>query len=644
MKKYFLFGLTVALLAILLPYPSFAAKVSVKNVLITTVDPSKQKCTLVPTPNNNPNNEVEVDDNIAHQPLVEYATIHGNIYYSCPVESFNKIIEASNDLNFIQKTGILIINFLLGILDILSEFLLDFFGKLVLSMIKQSSFINHTIVKNGWPFIQGVANLGFIFVLLYIALATTLRMESVGTSIQRLLPKLLIGALLVNFSLVVGGLLIDTSRVIMAAEIRLMGGAELTADNFTGKLLKSSHLIESQIASWKSQTPTLQRSFWVTVLRLAQGSLFRVLMALAFGVVALNLFVRYIALLVLLIFSPIPYLTFVLPKTQWVADQWWGHFLKWVFYGPIVLFFLVIITQIQNIEVNVGTTTTATGFDSSAFKEFVRFLIVISLFFVANHFGKKVAGIGSDAVMSFAKKNPRTAIFAGMAASGGLLPALGFLAKSGAVSYAASAAANSGRDFYRDTASNIKKRARATELFGKDTLLSKGAKILAGPARDKEGNRKLGEDNSFGSWAADQFPWSTSTEGKAAIKAVVDLKIAKVDLPNWSSKESVDKYDAEVKDKITPEQIKKLQESSDISPSKLMKKATANALPKDLVNLIMQHGTNEQRIALVTHKEVVKKMSDGIKGGVAIGAIGKDDKSGAIKKKMDSRLQALDKD
>jgi len=54
--------------------------------------------------------------------------------------------------------------------------------------------------------------MSFILILLIIAFATILRQESYS---KKLLPKLLIMAVLINFSRTIFGLLIDFSQVIM---------------------------------------------------------------------------------------------------------------------------------------------------------------------------------------------------------------------------------------------------------------------------------------------------------------------------------------------------------------------------------------------------------------------------------------------
>jgi len=104
---------------------------------------------------------------------------------------------------------------LLFISDFVSTILSTFFGLIIyleaqiidyLLSSNNFSFINAPIVKIGWTLTRDLANMLFILILLIIAFATVLRMESYG--MKRLLPKLIMVAILINFSLVFAGFVI----------------------------------------------------------------------------------------------------------------------------------------------------------------------------------------------------------------------------------------------------------------------------------------------------------------------------------------------------------------------------------------------------------------------------------------------------
>ncbi|MEO6077213.1 MAG: hypothetical protein ABIP54_00310, partial [Candidatus Andersenbacteria bacterium] len=345
--------------------------------------------------------------------------------YSCTNEAFSNIIVKIGAIDTLGSWIIWAYSWFTGFVVMLFSWLLTWFGSMLTSMIGQGQFISSSLVQGAWPFVQGIANLGFIIALLYIAFATTLRLEN--ASLQRLLPKLLIAALLVNFSLIIGGLLIDVSRIVMATEMNMMSGGKVTPDNVTAKLLERSNLVNVQLYSIR--TSASSNAFGSIMMRMTQEMFFIILITVAFGIIAINMFVRYVALLILLIISPLAYLALALPQTANYAKTWWGMFIKWVAYGPIVLFFLLIIINIQNVDIALPQNATNQGDDwKPYFDSIVHFVMIVALFFVANYLGKKSAGIGSDVAMGFAnktgawaRKNPKKAlIFGGAALGGGL--------------------------------------------------------------------------------------------------------------------------------------------------------------------------------------------------------------------------------
>ena len=67
------------------------------------------------------------------------------------------------------------------------------------------------MIKDGWTMVRDLFNLVFIFILLYAAIATILQYGNMD--IKKILPGLIVAALLVNFSLMISKVVIDASHV-----------------------------------------------------------------------------------------------------------------------------------------------------------------------------------------------------------------------------------------------------------------------------------------------------------------------------------------------------------------------------------------------------------------------------------------------
>src|SRR3989344_19578 len=71
---------------------------------------------------------------------------------------------------------------------------------------------DNAAVRVGWGISRDLANLGFVLAIIFIAFLTILR--SAGYDTKQMLTRLIVAALLVNFSLVIAGAFIDFAGVI----------------------------------------------------------------------------------------------------------------------------------------------------------------------------------------------------------------------------------------------------------------------------------------------------------------------------------------------------------------------------------------------------------------------------------------------
>src|SRR3989338_1928359 len=69
----------------------------------------------------------------------------------------------------------------------------------------------NTMIKDGWVMVRDLLNLVFIFILLYAAISTILQYGNMD--IKKILPSLIIAALLINFSMLITKMVIDASHI-----------------------------------------------------------------------------------------------------------------------------------------------------------------------------------------------------------------------------------------------------------------------------------------------------------------------------------------------------------------------------------------------------------------------------------------------
>jgi len=224
-----------------------------------------------------------------------------------------------------------VLNLIAGILLILASF----FMKLAIWMLAfiielggYNGFIDSSAVEVGWVMVRDIANMFFVVILLVIAFGTILGIEQYEW--KKLLIKFMLAAILVNFSRVICGLIIDASQVVM---LTFINGVAATAG---GNLINMFNW--NDIQSLSENTSGIEPN---NVFMAAVGGLIFAAMGMAvIAVYLIILLARLVVLWVLIVLSPLAFVLSVIPQTQKYAQQWWLKFGGQVIIGPVLAFFL----------------------------------------------------------------------------------------------------------------------------------------------------------------------------------------------------------------------------------------------------------------------------------------------------------------
>ena len=223
-------------------------------------------------------------------------------------------------------------NFLLWIASIIGKLLVVLIDILI-GIVQYNDFVRSAAVSQGWVVVRDLCNMFFVAVLLIIAFGTILRIESY--KYQRLLPQLIIMAVLINFSKLIAGFLIDVSQVVLLTFVNAF--KDTASGNFVnvfqlkemlGFIDPSAPEKTQNIDNWQKIGLPL---FAIALLIVA----FLVMLAMIIVFIA-----RIIFLWILIVLSPLAYLLSVVPMGKQYASRWWSTFGKWVTTGPILAFFI----------------------------------------------------------------------------------------------------------------------------------------------------------------------------------------------------------------------------------------------------------------------------------------------------------------
>lgn len=207
---------------------------------------------------------------------------------------------------------------------------------------------NLVVIIDLWKIVRDFANMLFILVFIIMALGTVFDIGSLGipglgggVDVKSLIAKFVIAALLINFSLVIGGIIIDAANVVNDVFLAAIGdfstriGSALnpsaTLLGITPQELQGVGLRTSAIPSDPGMTHIVKM---ISSIILGMIILFSLLVAVVFCILRIPI------LAILLVFSPLAWIGGILPSTQKINKDWWSQFIGWNVFLPVFLFFL----------------------------------------------------------------------------------------------------------------------------------------------------------------------------------------------------------------------------------------------------------------------------------------------------------------
>lgn len=258
-------------------------------------------------------------------------------------------------------------------------------------------------VQTGWTTMRDLTNMLFILVMLGIALDYIL-FNSVG--VKRALPRLLLVALLVNFSLPIAGVVIDFANVFTAFFMQQAGGAQFT-ETMASKL-GLANIFDIKFAASFSQQGVVGTIAGAENGALATTifSIFYILGTLfVFLALAAMFFIRYFYLSVLLIVLPLVLVASILPQFGSHYRKWVDKFISWTMFAPAASFFLYL--SMVFLDQQIGAfkgITGSSGWLASLGAQITTFIfawmLMVTSLFTANKMG--IAG-ASTAIATWSK-------------------------------------------------------------------------------------------------------------------------------------------------------------------------------------------------------------------------------------------------
>src|SRR3989304_6874715 len=212
----------------------------------------------------------------------------------------------------------------------------------------------NNFIKEAWKYVLALLNAVVVLGLIFIALANMLRINVETYEIRRMLPAIIIGVILANFSYLICRVMVDFTQVLADFFIKGVTGQDLLV------VFGFADLAPGDTAPTVGTMLKVLMAFNIgggVITGVATGGLGGALFIiggafLIIGVpfllilfIGLLLAVRIYMIWALVILSPIAFFgLFFTPITKFTWQTWWSMFVRWIFFAPFSFVFIKLAT------------------------------------------------------------------------------------------------------------------------------------------------------------------------------------------------------------------------------------------------------------------------------------------------------------
>lgn len=304
---------------------------------------------------------------------------------------------------------------------------------LVAAMTLSSGMYQSTFIQTIWVVVRDLANIFFILILLYAAMQIILDLGH-GSS-KKIVASVILIALLVNFSLFFTKVVIDSSNI---AALIFYNRIDTTNTNYNpirsdtgekdmaGALVskfKINNFFSGDLIKDLKKDPLVKiadedkLSPYMTMGMMMVYGLVAYALCYSFFMVAMALFGRMLNLMMLMIISPVAFVTKSIPslskKENMGFDSWLANLLQTAFMATIFMFILYMVATILKAEIfNVGINPNNQGAAATLVKLFMPAILIAALLLKGVKYSMSASGQFTGMVM-------KGAGFAGGAVLGG---------------------------------------------------------------------------------------------------------------------------------------------------------------------------------------------------------------------------------
>ena len=205
---------------------------------------------------------------------------------------------------------------------------------------------NTSTMYQAWSFFRNIGNILFVIALLFVIFSQVTGIGIDNYGIKRILPKLIVTAIIVNFSYIICGLLVDLSNIIGNSIKNIFESVEFTAGDKPSDGLGPVGIITFLVTAI-SAGAAAGAGITVAGSIIGAGGLLTILVPiltfLASAVIAgffamLMLGVRQALVIIMIVISPVAFVLYAIPNTNPIFKKWFTLFRGLLMLYPVYCF------------------------------------------------------------------------------------------------------------------------------------------------------------------------------------------------------------------------------------------------------------------------------------------------------------------
>lgn len=255
-------------------------------------------------------------------------------------------------------------------------------------------------IDSAWTVLRDLANIVFIFILLWAAIQTIL---DIGGNLGKTIRNIIMVGLLINFSLFFSKVVIDASNIAAIGfynSIIDSAGTPITVageeiGSFSSIIMRYTG-VQSFFGDQSLDSVTSYGDDGGGFLLGILGTILILLVSIVFLVAGVLFLARFIILILLMILSPFALIGYALPALSGKTKEWWDALLNQSFFAPYFMILMWVAIRLMAVMPaagdNVGVQFAAVASNPKGIMTILlNFALIIGLFVAALIFSKQMA-------------------------------------------------------------------------------------------------------------------------------------------------------------------------------------------------------------------------------------------------------------